>query len=678
MADFQLLHPAWLYAAIPAIVLSVWLYRKPKSTSLIAAHLSQQLGLEQHKAHGSVVTTLLAAWLIAVIALSGPSFQKQSVPSFGVNNARVIVMDMTLSMYATDLAPNRLSQARYKVLDLLPKLQEGTTGLVAYSGDGYMISPLTNDSNTLASLIPNLSPNIMPTQGSDAAAGVKKAIDMLTQAGHQQGDIILIADGLSNVESEAIQDLLKDTHWNLSVMSVGTAQGAPIRLPNGDLFTHDGTTVVAKTDLKALQEIAQIGHGVYTPLRNDDGDIQQLSQSLNHVELKTNKENKETPDLEVHINNGFWLLPILLVLALGAFRRGGIFSLAFLAALPLMQPQHAYAAQSETPQAQTNSASLLSSVFKTPDQQGYDAYQAKQYPQAASAFDNQAWKGAALYQAGNYQAAIKELQGLTSEDARYNLANAQAQAGQLEQAKQGYEDILKANPNNADAKKNLEIVKKALEQQKQQQQKQQDQQQNQNSQDQNKQQQDKQSQDQSSQNSDSQDKSSQGDQSQQNSDQKNHSDQNQSSTQNQNSNNNPSSDEKPSSDKSNSTKQNQSSEQSNSQQSNDEQQSQQNNDKANSSNQQSEQQKQAQQEQEQQAKAAQKEQQKDQSQDESKAQAMSAAPTDQGQPTGNTVAADPRLNKLEQIPDNAQRLLQAQMALEAQQKPAPQSNGQLW
>ncbi len=676
MADFQLLHPAWLYAAIPAIALSVWLYRKPKSTSLIAAHLSQQLGLEQHKAHGSVATTLLAAWLIAVIALSGPSFQKQSVPSFGVNNARVIVMDMTLSMYATDLAPNRLSQARYKLLDLLPKLQEGTTGLVAYSGDGYMISPLTNDSSTLASLIPNLSPNIMPTQGSDAAAGVKKAIDMLTQAGHQQGDIILIADGLSDAESEAIQDLLKDTHWHLSVMSVGTAQGAPIRLPNGDMFTHDGTTVVAKTDLKALREIAQIGHGVYTPLRNDDGDIQQLSQALNHVELKTNKENKETPDLEVHINNGFWLLPILLVLALGAFRRGGIFSLAFLAALPLMQPQHAYAAQSETPQAQTNSASLLSSVFKTPDQQGYDAYQAKQYPQAASAFDNQAWKGAALYQAGNYQAAIQELQGLPSEDARYNLANAQAQAGQLEQAKQGYEDILKANPNNADAKKNLEIVKKALEQQKQQ--KQQDQQQNQNSQDQNKQQQDKQSQDQSSQNSDSQDKSSQGDQSQQNSEQKNNSDQNQSSNQNQNSDNNSSSDEKPSSDKNNNDKQSQSSEQSNSQQSNDEQQSQQNNDKANSSNQQSEQQKQAQQEQEQQAQAAQKEQQKDQSQDESKAQPMSAAPTEQGQSTGNTVAADPRLNKLEQIPDNAQRLLQAQMALEAQQKPAPQSNGQLW
>lgn len=305
MADFQFLHPTWLYAAIPAILLSIWLYRKPKSTSLIAHHLTQQLGLDQHQSHHSVVSVVLAAWLIAVFALSGPSLHKQTVPSVDVNNARVIVMDMTLSMYATDLAPNRLTQARYKVLDLLPALNEGTTGLVAYSADGYMISPLTHDTKTLASLIPNLSPAIMPTQGSNASAGVKKAIEMLTQAGHQQGDIILVADGLSDHESDAIQSLLKDTHWQLSVLSVGTAQGAPIRLPNGELFTHNGSTVVAKTDLKALQHIAQIGHGIYTPLRNDDGDIQQLSQALHHVELKTDKQNKDTPDLEVPINNGF-------------------------------------------------------------------------------------------------------------------------------------------------------------------------------------------------------------------------------------------------------------------------------------------------------------------------------------------------------------------------------------
>lgn len=663
MSDFQLLNPTWLYAIIPAVLLSIWLYRKPKTTSLIANHLSQQLGLDQTNTHSSVVGVLLSAWLIAIIALAGPSFQKQQVPSFGVNNARVIVMDMTLSMYATDLAPNRLTQARYKVMDLLPALKEGTTGLVAYSADGYMISPLTNDTNTLASLIPNLSPDIMPTRGSNAAAGVKKAIDMLTQAGHQQGDIILVADGLSSAESDNIATQLKGTNWNLSVMSVGTAQGAPIRLPSGDMFTHDGVTVVAKADLNALQSLAQAGHGVYTALRTDDVDIQTLTQALNHVELKTSKQNKGSPELEVHINNGFWLLPILLIFALGAFRRGGIFSLALLVSLPLLQPQNAFAAQETQPKAMPESGFELSSIFKTPDQQGYQSYQAKDYAKAATQFENRAWQGAAQYQAGNYQAAIQSLQGLKDEDSRYNLANAQAQAGQLEQAKQGYEDILKTNPNHADAKKNLEIVNKALQQQKQQQKNQQQNQDDKNNKQDDQQKNDKDSQDQQSkdqqsqdkQNQDSkgsnaQDKSSQSDQSQKNQSQNSQSQNNQ-----------------------NKSAQNQKKDsQQNQNQSEQSEQDQDNKDQQNSSQQNSQEKSKQQQ--------AQAQQQAEQSkpEEQQKQQAMAASKQDKNNPAGNTVAVDPKLNKLEQIPDDARRLLQAQMALEAQQNPQPESNGQQW
>lgn len=115
---------------------------------------------------------------------------------------------------------------------------------------------------------------------------------------------------------------------------------------------------------------------------------------------------------------------------------------------------HSRSTQSRSSNANSSKCLVIIGIsFKTPDQQAYDAYQAKQYPQAASQFKDQAWKGAALYQAGNYQAAIQELQGLTDEDARYNLANAQAQAGLLEQAKQGYQDILKTNPTHADAKR---------------------------------------------------------------------------------------------------------------------------------------------------------------------------------------------------------------------------------
>ncbi|WP_417879864.1 vWA domain-containing protein [Vibrio sp.] len=662
MSNFQLLNPTWLYAIIPALLLSVWLYRKPKTTSLIANHLSQQLGLDQTKTHSSVIGVLLSAWLIAIIALAGPSFQKQQVPSFGVNNARVIVMDMTLSMYATDLAPNRLTQARYKVMGLLPALKEGTTGLVAYSADGYMISPLTHDANTLKNLIPNLSPDIMPTHGSNAGAGVKKAIDMLTQAGHQQGDIILVADGLSSAESDNIATQLKGTNWNLSVMSVGTAQGAPIRLPSGDMFTHNGVTVVAKADLNALQSLAQTGHGVYTALRTDDVDIQTLAQALNHVELNTSKQNKGSPELEVHINNGFWLLPILLIFALGSFRRGGIFSLALLVSLPLLQPQDAFAAQEAQPKTTLESSFDITSAFKTPDQQGYQSYQAKDYAKAATQFENRAWQGAAQYQAGNYQAAIQSLQGLKDEDSRYNLANAQAQAGQLEQAKQGYKDILKINPNHADAKKNLEIVNKALQQQKQQNNQQQNQDDKNNKQD-DQQKNDKDSQEQQSKDQQSQD--SKGNNAQDNSSQSDQSQKNQSQdSQSQNNQNKSAQKQKQDS------QQNQNQSEQNEQE---QEQEQDNKDQQHNSQQNSEEKSK-----QQQAQAQQQAEQSKQKEDQQKQQAMAASQQDNNNPAGNTVAVDPKLNKLEQIPDDARRLLQAQMALEAQQNPQPESNGQQW
>ncbi|MBO0195879.1 VWA domain-containing protein, partial [Vibrio parahaemolyticus] len=85
-------------------------------------------------------------------------------------------LDMSRSMFATDIKPNRLAQTRYKALDLLPKCKEGDTGLIAYAGDAYNLSPLTTDSSTLAGIIENLSPELMPFQGANLPAAIELAI----------------------------------------------------------------------------------------------------------------------------------------------------------------------------------------------------------------------------------------------------------------------------------------------------------------------------------------------------------------------------------------------------------------------------------------------------------------------------------------------------------------------
>ncbi|MGO1297979.1 MAG: hypothetical protein ACTMIA_11820, partial [Vibrio sp.] len=156
MSDFEFLHPHWLWACLPLIGLVLWLAVSGKQTSLIAPHLASSLGLTTKKTQTGLLSILAASWLLAAIALAGPSFEEQARPTFSNNSARVLVMDMSRSQYATDLSPNRLTQQRYKALDLLKGWRDGVTGLVAFAKGGYTVSPMTSDTRTIANLVPEL------------------------------------------------------------------------------------------------------------------------------------------------------------------------------------------------------------------------------------------------------------------------------------------------------------------------------------------------------------------------------------------------------------------------------------------------------------------------------------------------------------------------------------------
>ncbi|HIF9086693.1 TPA: vWA domain-containing protein, partial [Photobacterium damselae] len=461
MADFTFIHPMWLIAIVPLLLLLPWLKSKSQSSSLIAPHIAVKLGLSQPQHKTWPLYLLGLAWILAVIALAGPSWEKTKLPAYSLSGARVLVMDMSKSMYATDIAPNRLTQARFKALDMLPGWKEGSTGLVTYAGDGYTISPLTDDSSTLANLIPSLSPKIMPIPGSNAASGIRQAIDLLKQAGDTNGDIILITDGMTEKESQESLAELKNTHYRVSILAVGTEQGAPIEMPDGRLLTQNGQTVIAKVDPNTLSAITSKTGGL---LQFSQADNQGVNNIVKFTAKPRNQlEQGKQKELEERLNNGFWLLLPLILLALLGFRRGIV-----LAALMVFMPlDYAHA-----------------SPWKNQDQQGYDNYQQGQYTDAVKDFSSPAWKGIAQYKAGQFHQAIKTLEPLKDTTSRYNLGNAYAQSGQYEKAINTYEEVLKQEPTNTDAKKNLEVVKKALENQqnKQDQSKKQDKQQSQNQQ----------------------------------------------------------------------------------------------------------------------------------------------------------------------------------------------------
>lgn len=453
MAEFTFLNPYWLLGliAIPFVLLINQKFRAKKS-ALIAPHLAKMLGKTTQSKPYFTIWGL--AWAIACVALAGPSWQSNTRPSFELSQNRMLVLDMSRSMYASDIKPNRLTQTRYKALDLLPKWKEGATGLIAYAGDAYSLSPITTDASTLAGIIENLSPELMPFQGSNLPAAIELALSQFSQAGANQGDIVVLADDLDDSELARSLNLVKGKNIRVSVLAIGTANGAPIALPDGSLLkTTQGSTVVAKTHLKNLQTLANKTGGMFVPIQHNNRDVDSIAAYTNNTGNNLAAKQNQEVKTDSRLNGGFWLLPLLLLPTVFLFRRGVIW--VFVAALLPM---------TWTPGAQAN-------PFLNADQQAANLYKQGEYEQAKNLFTDPSWQGAASYQTGDYEAAIKAFSNDPSQTGRYNLANSLAQNGQLEDAAEQYKKLLKENPDFEAAKKNLSVVEEKQQQQQQQQQK---------------------------------------------------------------------------------------------------------------------------------------------------------------------------------------------------------------
>jgi Ca-activated chloride channel family protein len=412
---------------------------------------ANQVHLGQREVLGAVV-------VLAIIALAGPTLERIHVPAFSNAAALVIVLDLSHSMDAKDITPSRLLRARYKIADILKQRKDGQTALVVYAGEAFTVTPLTTDTETINNQLSALQTDIMPSQGSDTGLALQRAMMLLKQAGSPLGQIILVTDGIDDA-AFAIAQTLGDVH--LSVLGIGTVEGAPIPLAEGGFLKDaQGSIVIPKLDIAQLAKLANTGHGSYQTSTANDEDIQQLMRAVNRSMTDVDSKNT-TLQLAQWSDLGPWLAVLIVPFAAILFRKG-VLVFALLCFLPM--PKTSYAL-------------TWHDVWQTPDQQAQQAYKQQDYAKAAELFVDPKWKSAAYYQAGEYAKAA-EL-GLKSDSDSadfYNQANALAQAGKLQEAVAGYEHALKLNPNNADAKYNKEIVEKELEKEREKQQKNDDQQ----------------------------------------------------------------------------------------------------------------------------------------------------------------------------------------------------------
>jgi len=454
-SNFHFLRPWWLYALLPAAILLGLLWKRRLGRGAWRAFCDAELLpfiLQDQPATGRNYRLPLAAAVVSltVVALAGPTWQRLPGPAFRNESALVIALDLSRSMDATDIKPSRIAKARYKIADLLKQRKDGQTALLVYGGDAFTVTPLTNDVATIDSQLTALTTDIMPSPGTNAGVAIRKAAELLQQAGLAQGHILLVCDGIDSDSAALAEQWLG--RYRLSVLGIGTGDGAPIPVGGGGFLKDaDGNIVVAKLDAGALQALADAGRGLYRPVGAGDEDVEALSKLFNNPNTTEPLTGTELM-LQQWDETGPWLVLLLLPWAAWQFRKGLLFWAA-LALLPAW-PDDAHALEWQ-------------SLWRTPDQQGRQAFDSEQYDAAASRFENPEWRAAAQYRAGQYREAAETLKSATSADGHYNRGNALARAGDLSAALEAYQQALKLQPDHADARYNKELIEKQLAQQQQ-------------------------------------------------------------------------------------------------------------------------------------------------------------------------------------------------------------------
>lgn len=326
IAGISWLRADWLWGLVPLLLACLWWWRKRATASVWDSLVDPEL--QPYVIEGSVQARsrlpllLFLGWALTLLMLAGPVWKQQEVPVFKAEQAEVLLFDLSRSMRADDIAPDRLTRARFKLIDLL-KLSDGRqTGLIAFTERPYIISPLTEDAETIAAFIPSLAPEVMPVQGSRPDLAIERAVELLRQAAVGAGHVVLITDAAVVERDLAAARSLRSAGHRLSVLAVGTDAGAPLRDEQGQfVLMPDGAIVVPRINFTDLQALAQAGGGRAVRLEAGNADLESLSSIRQSIAIEA--ESIESVGQQVYwVEFAPWGAWALLPLMLFAFRRG--------------------------------------------------------------------------------------------------------------------------------------------------------------------------------------------------------------------------------------------------------------------------------------------------------------------------------------------------------------------
>ncbi|MFT4060601.1 MAG: VWA domain-containing protein [Legionella sp.] len=300
IADFHFLRPWWLLLLLPLLGLAIFMWRQKPQLHAWSEICDPYLldHLLQKKSQGQrmgAVMCLLFSICFMILSIAGPVWYKLPVSTYKPVQPRVLLLDMSDNMMESDLSPNRLARAKFKLSDLFAHKDIGQFGLIAYTGEPFIVSPLTDDGQTISALLPSLTANIMPVGGQNLASALEEAGKLIDQAGYNQGQILVLTADSPSANAIALAKKLAATGITSSIMPV----------------------TIDKNLNPLFQRFADAGSGWVLKYTSDSSNLAQW------INASANKEFALIKDENIPLwrDEGRWFLIPALLLLLPAFRR---------------------------------------------------------------------------------------------------------------------------------------------------------------------------------------------------------------------------------------------------------------------------------------------------------------------------------------------------------------------
>jgi len=247
----------------------------------------------------------LLALVLTLLALARPQWgsEVQVVKQEGVQV--MVALDVSKSMLAQDIKPDRLTRAKMEISDLMNKLDGDEIGLTLFSGASFIQFPLTNDYDTARSFLESASPNSISRPGTEMGAAIRTAMSGFDNNHNSQRVIVIITDG-ENHQPDAIAEAQAAAQEGVLIYTIGfgSTEGEPIPeyAADGSIVSYKtdetGQTVLSRLDETTLQEIAQIGHGKYFRAAANGSELDDLVNELNNLQSAQLESRLETTKIE--------------------------------------------------------------------------------------------------------------------------------------------------------------------------------------------------------------------------------------------------------------------------------------------------------------------------------------------------------------------------------------------